>query len=503
MISAAILTLCLSGQPKNIPAPDLKTGKCLSVSELGKEIGLELEVPGALDSQIVFIKSGNAAKEEALIKLAESLNGSAKQENGVWKITRSQAAITEEAKREQTIKSQAIKRALDLELAAHSDDPEKWVNELVSRYEQGWFDQSLTATAAFLRDLLKTIGPDQLAKAQAATPIVWSNSPTVAERSFPNGFNSDFQSYISRNQQLGRLLEKRGDVKWDSWTKEGPVSQAIFPKPVSVVHLVTSGWSDRLSANLWLFSADGQQLDFANLNLRLGFEANIHFKGSESELLITDEVRNLFVKKEESPRLVSQELGEERRKRFSKEPLDVVAGALLAQAADIHGLKVVSPMPDDLHQVIVANPPKATEDLFGLFATAGVMFTEKDGWLFGRLSARPAQLGRLNLDRPQLKLWLERSSRLGLDWVREECRLAYVSGHGYIGNTLDDWLRMEVISPIHGHYILWPNVDIHIRMLLGSLSDQEWEAALSGGGRSQLLRAQHEATGCCPDPLAA
>jgi hypothetical protein len=484
LIAAATLLLCISGQFNSGPVPDLKTGKCLAVSELGKEIGLELEVPGTLDSQIVFIKSGSAAKEETLTKLAESLNGSAKQENGVWKITRSQAAITEEAKREHTLKSQAIKKALDLELAAHSDDPEKWAKDLVSRYGQGWFDQSLTATAAFLRDLLKTIGPEELAKGQLVTGRVWSNQPTIAERSFPSGFNSAFQTYTSKNQQLGRLLEKRGDVKWDSWTKDGPVGQAIYPKPVSVVHLITSGWTDRLSANLWLFGEDGKQLDFATVTLRLTHDKSAVFRGGKTEFDISEDIKSLFFKKEESPQLVSKEVGEERKKRFSKEPLDVIAGALLAQAAEIHGLKVVSPMPDDLHRVIVANPPKTTEDLFALFATAGVVFTEKDGWLIGRLSARPAQLGRLNLDRPQLKLWLERSSRLGLEWVREECRLAYVSGDGYFGNTLDDWLRMEVISPIHGHYILWPNVDVHMRMLLGSLSDQEWEATLAGGAIS-------------------
>lgn len=323
---------------------------------------------------------------------------------------------------------------------------------------------------------------------------VWSSQPTVAERTFPAGFGTALQNYYERNKQLGRILEKRGDVKWSF---PGPINQAIFPKPIFAVHLTASRHSNNFHAVLNLFGEDGFILASASLILTLEPEVVTGFKGGDDPLQFSPELAKLLEKKAPG-QFVSRLTAEELKSRFLMEPLDVVVGPLLSQAAEIHGYKVASPLPDDLHQVIASAPPNTTKELFSLFAAAGLTFNEKDGWLIGRLSQKPASLGKVNLDRLQLEQWLERSGKLGVEWLREECLLAYVSGPGYIGNSLDDWLRYEIITPFHGQFVSFPNVVLSTRMLLGSLTDQEWSAALKGqpipiapgSDRARLMRAR-------------
>ncbi len=476
MIAAATLLLCLSGQLDSPLAPDLKTGRSFPVSELGKEVGLEVQTPGVLDSQIIFVKSGNSPKEEILARVADTLTCDLKQERDVWRLSKPQAVAAEEAKRASEISARAIGKALKTESERFSYDPEEWAKKLLAGHAEGYVDYSFTAASALLRDLLNVIGPEGLTELNSMSGTVWSSQPTVAERTFPAGFGTALQNYHERNKQLGRILEKRGDVKWSF---PDPINQAIFPKPIFAVQLTASRHSNNFHSVLNLYGEDGSILATAALILTLEPEVVTGFRGSEEPLEFSPEIAKILEKKAPG-QYVSRQTAEELKSRFLREPLDVVVGPLLSQAAEIHGYKVAAPLPDDLHQVIASAPPKTTKDLFSLFAAAGVTFKEQDGWLIGSFSLKPASLGQVNLDRPQLKQWLEKSGKLGVEWLREECLLAYVSGPGYIGNSLDDWLRYEIITPIHGQFVLYPLVASSTRILLGSLSDQEWGAALRG-----------------------
>lgn len=162
MIAAAIFTLCLSGQLDSPLAPDLKTGKSFPVSELGKEIGLEVQTPGFLDSQIVFVKSGSSTKEEIFSRAADALVCESSQEQAVWRMTKPQAVADEEAKRASEISARAIRKALKTESERFSYDPEEWAKKLLAGHAEGYVDYSFTAASALLRDLLNIIGPEGL-----------------------------------------------------------------------------------------------------------------------------------------------------------------------------------------------------------------------------------------------------------------------------------------------------------------------------------------------------
>lgn len=464
------------------------------MSELGKEVGLEVQTPGVLDSQIIFVKSGNSPNEEILARVADTLTCDLKQERDVWRLSKPQAVVAEEAKRASEISARAIRKALKTESERFSYDPEEWAKKLLAGHAEGYVDYSFTAASAFLRDLLNVIGPEGLTDLNSMSGTVWSSQPTVAERTFPAGFGSALQNYHERNKQLGRILENRGDVKWSF---PDPISQAIFPKPIFAIHLVVSRHSNNLHSVINLYGEDGSIVANAALILTLEPEVVTVFKGSAERLEFSAEIAKILEKKAPG-QYVSRQTAEDLKSRFLMEPLDVVVGPLLSQAAEIHGYKVASPLPDDLHQVMASAPPKTTKDLFSLFASAGVTFKERGDWLIGSLSLKPASLGKVNLDRQQLKQWLEKSDKLGVEWLREECLLAYVGGAGYIGNSLDDWLRYEIITPFHGQFVSFPNVVLSTRMLLGSLTDQEWSAALKGqpipiapgSDRARLMRAR-------------
>ncbi|HWD38001.1 MAG TPA: hypothetical protein VG944_04080 [Fimbriimonas sp.] len=478
------------------------------VGEIAAQTGLNLKADSAMGREIVAARLTNVPSDQALRKVAETLNATWIQEDGTYRLTRTAAQLkTEQAAEEMRLargyaetiaqrrKSLAALPPFDEQEAIRFADLVKRAMDNASDPRSGDILQALQQQGPSGRTfgrILGSIDPHDLAGLPEQVKVVYSTDPTPTERQMPSGVTDIVEEFLREQSLWAHEVQARhleSDIR-SAFTYDLPMdvdSPNLNASTPAKMLLTAFEFRKDGPVNLELMLADGK----GNIIGRSSDSISPTFldpqppKSSAGDKPV-ELPESLFqlISTFEKPSHLDNETRQKLLHPEQVEPLGLAAGPLLIQCANAAKENLVAVLSDaNLTGGIRAGAKNLTVDAYLTQLSREGNDIENDGaWL----TVKPLNPGftRDNrVDRAVLgEMVRARESERDLD-VDQQAKYALA-----LPLPLDNSLPNQISAILRGEPT--PLTDVSCLRFYGSLTQAQRESAQSQEGLSVAILSE-------------
>jgi hypothetical protein len=228
MTTLALAVALLPLQQKTITFSHPCASAAVVLDALGKELGVRMQPGGSVMQDFIIVRFEDVTVEEALKKIADALNATWTQQNGINVLTRTPAQVAKEDKDALDAATRQIQEWLDkrkVEGQVTLDSSRALIEEVLPllKTDQNTFNQqqyerqreleSRGPLGRYLTRLLKEIGAASLASGEEGQRIQYVEDPTPKQRQLPMGEalrlftveNEIYREALNRSGALDRV----------------------------------------------------------------------------------------------------------------------------------------------------------------------------------------------------------------------------------------------------------------------------------------------------------
>ncbi len=474
MLAPLAVALCL--QPLTLE----RVGDVASIlAEIGSATGQKLQADPELARCMVFIRFNDAAQPDVLNQLASSLSAEWDKRTQSWKLTRKAELRAEIRRREIAWLQPQIAACMSDEAnkPASAQAYEKALVAAMITANRGGQEDTRGPAEGLMFDLMRSVGPVELAKGKAYEIRSFSNRPTASENALPTSSSAVIAKYVKLETDLGLLLSKWGPDRWDTNTRDRIVNPSQNPERIGRVLLDVYRTDGSIYLNATVYGVSGKIHSWGQRIVPLKDGPSTEFSVDGTYHSVTQE-RQISDRGFGGPMRDALPEFVRSLRPIEYDPLQIQAIPGLLQVAKAR--QILVPLPDLIVPTLLEQKPQSVHAFVEAVKKAGVNLSDGEGWLTGGLRS-PFAIDRMCLPRSLLQRWLTDLQNLQADPFRSSAQLCFACGDAISTSPLDNWYRRSVFYARDGRQGFDLRTPRWLSFFLGSLNDAEWKNLTSGG----------------------
>lgn len=333
-----------------------------------------------------------------------------------------------------------------------------------------------------MSDLVRTLGANALADLPMFEPVYFSTLRATGTRRFPDATRPLFLQYRQFLREIGRHIALQGAPQGRTLERLRELQNR--PDIASTFVLRATRRPFEIGFSLQVFDPDGREMERLLQQVPIQ-EAVASVRSAPEEPVELPAASRTVLRLWHAVSLNQQE-GAQTLDLLSKmsDPLELQAVPMLRAWVESTGSPVVVALPDRLVPRLAAAQPQNLRQFAEVLAQSGIQVESREGVTVGRLS-QPLLAPMSNLNRAEWHRYFERlragspipSRARGLLGVTDE--LAFRANNREFVEWMDAFVHKAQGRDEAARLV----VDAPMLLLIGHLSDFEWESLLRGESR--------------------